>query len=390
MPKTGPQVYLWGWYGHKNSGDDALLKVISRTILQVSPTTGITIGIPEDGQVPPLPNVVRVNRPIHRFKGYILFSKIISVLGTNALVFGGGSAMSDISKARMDGLRFHRWICTAAKLKRIPIIFSALGLGPLITERGKSLTRDILNSAVLVDVRDSDSYELCKKLNVTSQVIQSFDPAVLIPELFYPDLTRRRYNGRHLPTVGISLSGSPGTVQVEEHQQKIKIANLARAIKHTAASLPLQVAGIEMCGDDIYGDKQLIERLLNDLDNVCEVKTISYCLDPVDMMRQLAGLDAIIAERLHAAVYAYTLGIPFAVVPYHAKCKAFARDIGLPDALLLEPEMPTTQVEQVLKLMLNEPDACSPALAVDQASRLAQSGQEAILDTLRKLLSSTG
>jgi hypothetical protein len=62
----------------------------------------------------------------------------------------------------------------------------------------------------------------------------------------------------------------------------------------------------------------------------------------------------------------------------------------LPDALLLEPEMPTTQVEQVLKLMLNEPEACSPALAVDQASRLARSGQEAILDTLRKLLSSTG
>ncbi|MBE4694404.1 polysaccharide pyruvyl transferase family protein [Brevibacterium casei] len=40
-------------------------------------------------------------------------------------------------------------------------------------------------------------------------------------------------------------------------------------------------------------------------------------------------------QRLHGAIAAYLLGVPFAIVDHHEKCGAFARDIGLSDGFLV-------------------------------------------------------
>jgi polysaccharide pyruvyl transferase WcaK-like protein len=386
VSRESPLIYLSGWYGYNNSGDDALLTVISNSIMKVAPNAKVMIQTPSSGRLPPLSPSVIVRHPRHWFKGHTFLSKVFAALRSDVLVFGGGSTMADVNEARRRGLACKYYICRAAKLRGIPIVFSALGLGPLETQEGIAKARMMLEMADLVEVRDSTSYELCKKMNISSPVIHGFDPAVLIPELFAHRLRPKGRRRDDVLTVGISLSGSPGTVANREVKQGSKIQNLVDAIKNVASLHPLRIAGVEICGDDMHGDKYLIENLLNKLEHVCEVEFISYCPDPAEMMGRLSLLDGMIAERLHAAIYAYTLGVPFAIVPYHRKCLAFAKDIGLPEMLVLDPNILADQVEQALRSQIADRLACSPRLPVERACRMARSGQNAIGEKIRTLI----
>lgn len=382
-------MHLLGWYGHKNSGDDALLLMTSRMIGQMSTDVELTIQIPREGQLPALPGYVKIRRlPKRLFKGHLFLSRLSAVLGADALVFGGGSTMSDVNKQRMTSLRFKHRVCRAAKLKGMPIVFIALGLGPLVTSKGIAIARAILNMADLVEVRDGASFKLCKELEVSSTVVRGFDPAVLIPKLIAERPIQSEHTDKAVPTIGISLAMTSGTVANSQLHHEVKIDHLVEALRHIAASRTLRIAGIEMCGSDSYAnnDGHLCNRLLTKLEDVCEATYIPYTPNPIKMMSRLSMLSAIIAERLHAGIYAYALGIPFAVVPYHSKCTAFAEDVGLPQMCLLDPEIPTEQVKRVLEHQLSDSTTCSPSLPVEEACQLAQSGQSMVIKKLRALL----
>jgi polysaccharide pyruvyl transferase WcaK-like protein len=295
--------------------------------------------------------------------------------------------MADVNEARKRGLNSKYYICLAAKSRGIPIVFSGLGLGPLQTREGITKAKAMLEMADLVEVRDSTSRELCKKINVSSTVIQSFDPAILIPELFPCQLRQQGQRGVDIPTIGVSLSGSPGTIANGAIKQESKIENLVEAIKNVARLHPLRIAGVEICGDDIHGDKNIIENLLNKVEHFCETQFIPYCPDPAEMMSRLSLLDGMIAERLHAAIYAYSLKVPFAIIPYHSKCSAFAKDVGLPEMFVLDQNTLPDRVAQALKSQIEDRLACSPRLSVEEARRMARSGQNTIVEKIRALIS---
>jgi polysaccharide pyruvyl transferase WcaK-like protein len=386
MSKKAQRVYLWGWFGHKNSGDDALLTMMSKAISEVAQSIELVLQIPKYGQLPPL-SCAAVSKPIRRwFKGHVQLSQILNILRTNALVFGGGSNMSDVDSDRMSALRLRYYICRIIKIEGIPMIVAALGLGPLVTKEGTELATKILNMMDLVVVRDSTSYQLCKHLSISSPLVQGFDPTVLIPKLYPIQLSCKSANDCNMPVIGISLSRSPGTCVNDERRQSLKVANLVNAIKHVVTSRPLSIAAIEMCADEHFRDMDLCRTLVTELRDVCKATVIPYHPSPIVMMRQLANLTAVIAERLHAGIYAYALGIPFAVVPYHSKCTAFVKDIGLSEKYLLDPEMPTEQIIQVLESLMDANTDCKPVLSPEHACEMASLGQRAVTDKLKALL----
>jgi polysaccharide pyruvyl transferase WcaK-like protein len=387
MGRAKSRVYLWGWYGCQNSGDDVLLSMMCNMINEVGAGSEMLIQVPRNSQLPPLPNGVLVKHlPGRLFKGNIALSRLLAVLGSDVLIFGGGSMMSDANKMRQSGLRLIQQICRAANWRGVRIVFAALGLGPLVTEKGAGIARAVLNMADLVEVRDRTSYELCRTLRVSSPVVQGFDPAVLIPKYYDVRLAQRDSVRRSVPTIGISLSKSSGTVAYGESQQRAKIDRMVSAIKRFSESRPLRIAAIEMCASEKHSDATLCRELMTRLEGVCEVALIPYRADPVEMMCAFKSLDGIIAERLHTSIYAYTLGVPFAIIPYHSKCTAFAKDIGLPEACLLTPDLCVEEVEKVLGLLLNGGTAWMPALPVEEAQQLANSGRHAVIDKLKALL----
>ncbi len=386
MRKRKPKIYLHGWYGHNNSGDDALLSVISKTIAEKIPYSEIVVQIPADGESPPLPKSVKITHLHHWFKGHVILQKLLAILTSDVLVFGGGSIMTDVNKQRIRGLHSLHRICSVAKIKDVPIIFTGLGIGPFVTQKGRELAKSILSMAEIVELRDSISYKLCEEFGL-SRIVQGFDPAVLL-DVELP-INTKTWNNK-IPIIGMSLSKSSGTILTGQEKQLLKIEQLVAGIKKVTHSQKICVAGIEMCRNACNRDAELNHELAKQLENVCEFTIIPYQPDPIAMLNRLSVLDGIIAERLHAAIYAYILNIPFAVIPYHDKCKAFVHDVGLPQNCLLDTDILSDQVEEVILSQIKKEKKNLPTFTIEEARSRAHLGQQKVIEKLKHLLEIDG
>lgn len=57
----------------------------------------------------------------------------------------------------------------------------------------------------------------------------------------------------------------------------------------------------------------------------------------------------------------------------------------LPETCLLSPEMPTEQIERILKLQLNNSASCLPSLPIERAQEMAIQSQRLVVDKLKEL-----
>ena len=85
----------------------------------------------------------------------------------------------------------------------------------------------------------------------------------------------------------------------------------------------------------------------------------------------MKSASAVVAMRLHAAVFAYSLGVPTIIAPYHEKCVEWSETIGQPSELTLgmssweEPEL-----SMALRVALG-PDPPCPQLPLTTARQRA-------------------
>lgn len=294
--------------------------------------------------------------------------------------------MSDTDDVRLSSLRYKKFICQIACLKRMPIFFYALGLGPLETKEGRRLARDILNMSSFVQVRDGLSYDLCHEIGVTTRTERAFDPAVLIPDLlgFHIDSSQRRTSPRF--RIGIAPSASSGSVSNTTLEQTIKVSSFVSGIKRVASHTDIEVVAIQMCANSRNNDIGICNDILKALRGVCQTSLIRYQANPGQMMADIATLDCVFAERLHAGIFAYTVGIPFAMIPYHGKCRAFAEDIGLPDCCILDPMLTSDEVELFLLALLKNEQGWRPSLSLDDAKSQVQRGDESLVEKIREFM----
>ncbi|MEF8729723.1 MAG: polysaccharide pyruvyl transferase family protein [Accumulibacter sp.] len=366
-------VYVVGWFGHKNSGDDALLVMTIDFLASVGVPVRPVLVVPSYGQLPPLP--IRVDEKLRhrRYRVYTVLKAVLETLRSDVLFFGGGSVIGDLNLNMLGALYAKYLMCLAARIKGIPIIFSALGVGPLKTKRGMSLARKILNLADIVEARDANSVALCQELGVKTNIIRSFDPTVLFPIRYGQELNSESRKPEELPTIGIALSNALSSITLDKtsSERLLRLKSVIEALKDVATRQRFRVAVIQMCDDDKYGDSSLCKIISDSLSGACEVVQMPYLKNPIEMMFQFSKLKGVIAERLHAAIYAYTLGVRFAIMPSHVKTESFARDVGLDEKFIISTFSTRAEIMSAIKMLIEGDKACIPSLSVIQAQELA-------------------
>jgi polysaccharide pyruvyl transferase WcaK-like protein len=288
----------------------------------------------------------------------------------------------------MFGLRYMRFLVRIARLRRIPVVLAAMGIGPLRSSEGRRIARDILNDASFVQVRDSESVRICRDLDVAAPVSQGFDPAVLLREELGPDTPRRARPLRDRLRIGVALSSSPGTIVGNDGELAQKIQHLTSGIRRARQSVEFEVAAIQMCANARANDLSICRQLTAALQGVCDCCIMRYTPDPGQMLREFARLDAVIAERLHAGVYGFAAGIPTAVIPYHEKCRAFADDVGLPPSGVFERLVSAHETARFITHAAAGSQNLLPSRSVAEACAIARRGQQSVVEFLNKALSS--
>ena len=234
----------------------------------------------------------------------------------DALVFPGGSIFQDATSVR--SVAYYARLVRKAKGKNKKVALLGQGVGPLNTFFGKRMAAAAFRAADVVTVRDPSSVSAIKALGVHRPVKVTADCAFLMPKP-NPMNEGGSFQVGNMKTVGISARphGKKGEV--------VQLFGELCQLLYKANYLPVL---IEM---DKNEDGALIQEISNSQGGkIPDVRKLS---NPLQVQDRIARMDAVIAMRLHAGILAATAGVPPMMVSYDPKVDAFARQLGIGNAI---------------------------------------------------------
>lgn len=245
-------------------------------------------------------------------------------------IFGGGQLIQDCD------LNFPLKLAAAADECRhqgIPITVYAVGVAPSRSARGRRLLSRLLGMPprpVFLAARDPESALNLATFGWGTADSICRDPGLLASRLWpappHPPRTR--------PLVGLCIT-HPGVVQHHADEPRARDAAPHLLDLYAIAVQDLVAGGYDvLCFSDGAGEDELAitaargRLLAADPADGGRVRIAPRARTPGDLARLIAGLDAVVAHRLHAAILAYSYGIPAVGLRWDSKLPAFFASVG--------------------------------------------------------------
>jgi polysaccharide pyruvyl transferase WcaK-like protein len=228
MSRNG--IYLYGYYGQGNLGDDLLMTSALRMIRAVRPDVPVFVHCHDPARLPDMNDALQIPVPANarladvtlsrpaRLKAY--FSDLRKAfLGSDALVFGGGTVFQD--SASPVSLLIIAATVMLAKHMGLKVIAIGSGVGDLRTKAGRIAMKAILSRADIFCVRDEASEAICRAIAPKAKLRQTAD---LVYGLETPSISTDRRSG-------IVLSIQPSITSSKDNKGQRARAALRAVIK---------------------------------------------------------------------------------------------------------------------------------------------------------------
>lgn len=306
-----------GYYGAKNSGDDAFCDVAAwgaKKYWNVRQPLFFSAS---------LPRMLVDARNYAPHRDHAAFARgVLDVFTSDMFVSAGGSTYH--SKLKPSDFR------TYAQLKkklRCPGKSAAIGisLGPYRNSDAEKSTVSYLRTLDYLALRDTRSYELAMSYSLPKQPVLAFDLAALLPEMYgkvQPKIDRKR------KVVGVSVCNyeryTGGDLTKEESRNSF-VRDLIRSVGET---MDVHFRFFIFNGNELNGDEGAIADVVAALPKGVSYEVIPYLGDVQRTFFMINECDVVLAVRLHAAVFACFGETPFLLVEYHDKCTDFLDDVG--------------------------------------------------------------
>jgi polysaccharide pyruvyl transferase CsaB len=312
---------LSGYYGYGNIGDDALLFTIISNILQKKHDLKICVLVKNSKQFQKSLDNYFCNiiaKPRFNF-----FSVRKAVRNSDALVFGGGTLLQNITSNR--SLSYYlSLIKTAQKYNKKTILY-ANGIGPICKPRNYEKIKSAVKNITLATIRDESSYNyLLELLDLSS--FESDKSKIYLTADEALTIKKNNYLNAYKKDFGKIINGRYIVVSV----RKWKYLDSDFFIKFSA--------GIDaICREYNLIPVYVVMQPKLDKDISYQLSTLNgraylfdACGDNEDTERILAiikSAEAVISMRLHALIFAAAFGVPMLGISYDAKVKSFLEDI---------------------------------------------------------------
>lgn len=295
------KILLAGFYGFGNLGDEAILEMTLNQILEITDRKNIVVLSGNKDITSKKYNIATIDR-------YNVFSIISQLNNADAIVFGGGSLLQDITSKR--SIYYYLFLIRLAKLMNNKIIMLSQGIGPLIRENSKNAVKNTLRLVDYITVRDKHSMELLEEMGLDkNKIFLSIDPVINLRagENFVNKTGGRKkvcFSLRNWKNVDV---GS-------------KISNVAKRLIEN---------DIECCFIPFYynEDLELIDQVEKDLgEKAVYYKERLTTNDAFDIIR---GMDVLVGVRLHSLIFAAAANVPFVAVSYDHKVDHFVNSVNM-------------------------------------------------------------
>ncbi|MBQ2890103.1 MAG: polysaccharide pyruvyl transferase CsaB [Clostridia bacterium] len=158
--KIKNDIVVSGYYGFKNSGDDASLKAIVDGLKALSPKIRITVLSKNPAETRRLYGVDSVNR-------LNIFKIIKTMRNSLLLISGGGSLIQDVTSEK--SLVYYLFIIRLAQFLNLKTMLYGNGIGPVLNEKSYPQIAKILNKVDRITLRDPKSLDTLLEIGVKNE-----------------------------------------------------------------------------------------------------------------------------------------------------------------------------------------------------------------------------
>ena len=302
-------ITLLGYYGYKNSGDEAILKSTLDAFRKIDPELTFLVFSKKPRETKKLYSVDSVNR-------FNLF-KVVSILKKSRLFLaGGGSLIQDNTSTR--SIWYYLTVLRMAKRLGTKTMLFANGIGPIKRSFNRRFAGKVLNELQAISLRDAASFNEIKALGINKpEIYVSSDPAVLLeaPDENKVDLLIKMENiPTEKPLIGFSIRkwANSGYVDI--------IAEIADYCVEKYNSHPVFIPMQYPMDFDIS------QAIASKMKHASSIVTNMYSPDII--LGLTARLKLMVGMRLHSIIYAATQCIPLIGLVYEPKVEAFLKEIN--------------------------------------------------------------
>ena len=354
---------ICGYYGFANAGDEAILQALLKQLRLAQPAADCTV-LSGD------PAATQAAHAVAALHFTDLDAITTALANCDWAVLGGGGVLHDaggFDPASMltpdhSGLAYYGGFAVLAQLLRKPLALWNVGVGPLHTPAARQFSQAIVELAAFASVRDAESLEALRALDVPVARVQSAaDGAWLLPPV------PAAATGAVRPVLGVALREWPAAGAWEP----AVIAALGAFQRETGGTL--QFVAMQQLADGALDDAALAERIGAQLPHPERVLRTGWTGSPAQAAAALAGCDAVLAMRYHAALFAAQAGVPVVALAYDPKVRQLLQALGQPEQVLALAGLQAPALAAALRTTL----AQRPALAAQLAAAARRLGQHA-------------
>ena len=332
-------IGIMGYFGHNNVGDEAMLLCWVNT-LRAMGSLDRSVAFTADPamtwntyRIRAVQNVIPTS-----YRGYLVgylgrnrrnFAQALKAFRTcGALIVGGGSLFHDRPDTSKYLIELLQRI-EAAKNRRQTLLLLGVGIGPIHRDESRRALKRILSRVDAIAVRDSLSRTTLDELGISGpEILTTADPAFLLDPPTKSELVELARRLCLLDDRRIKVAFCLRTADLRNGSFKAAMISLSRHVLDQLGGsiwiLPMQTGGGE---DDRIG----AEDLARELDSPTNVCIISDVKGPLETMGLLSLMDFVVAEKLHAIVFAVQTHTPFLAISYAPKVRSFVSDMGHED-----------------------------------------------------------
>jgi polysaccharide pyruvyl transferase CsaB len=321
------RVAISGYYGFRNSGDEAVLRSILTALREEGRDAGVEVEPVVLSGDPAWTEAAHGVPAAHRMR---LAEVLRTLRGCDALVSGGGSLLQDATSAKT--IPYYTGIVGLARLLGKPVFVYAQGVGPVKRAWLRPLVRAAMNASRIVTVRDEESAALLARLGVARGRIGVVpDPVMgLEPPAEAEERAADRLGGAGF-RAGPEAASAP-VVGVSVRRWRPDGADLARVAEALAALVRRRAVRLRFlplhAPDDAEASRAVMERLAalgaGDAAELAEPGD-----DPQRMLLEVGRCSLVFGMRLHALIYAANRGVPMLGLSYDPKIDHFLARLGL-------------------------------------------------------------
>ncbi|MCX7715299.1 MAG: polysaccharide pyruvyl transferase CsaB [Clostridia bacterium] len=300
------EVLISGYYGFKNSGDDALLLSIIQELRKHKGDIHISVlsaNPKETSEMYGIEAVSRIN-PFH------IMGKMREA---ELFILGGGTLIQDGTSTK--SLLYYLGMILLAKIFRTKVMLYSNGIDPLLHKTNACFAKFVLNKVDVITLRDEASLNELNNMGVDRPKIRlTADPAFMLqaapPETgkrilknFEVDMTKKL----------LCVSVRPWANLGEGFEDIV-----AKAADYAASQYGFYTVFLPMqYPKDAVISRRIAEKMKN---KSC---VLDMRLSAENTLSVIGNMDLCIGMRLHTLIYSASQGVPFIGLVYNPKVNGF-------------------------------------------------------------------